>query len=127
MDQYMKPIKDDEDLADGIALTRALKENFFAFIVGMQCNIPASKLRFRHALVQLIQNDILYVFQVQDIEDLPPNVNPFSLLAGSFLVPALGDDRGNARNWQDSGRKQSNQRFEGHQFGAILSTLQLLA
>eukprot|EP00435_Cladocopium_sp_Y103_P056642 s671_g19.t1 len=42
MDQYMKPIKDDEDLADGIALTRALKENFFAFIVGMQCNIPVT-------------------------------------------------------------------------------------
>ncbi|CAL1163139.1 unnamed protein product [Cladocopium goreaui] len=40
MDQYIKPIKDDEELADGIALTRALKENIFAVIVGIECNIP---------------------------------------------------------------------------------------
>ena len=48
MDQYIKPIKDDEELADGIALTRALKENIFAVIVGIECNIPASKLKFTH-------------------------------------------------------------------------------
>ena len=46
MDQYIKAIRDDEELADGIALTRALKANFFAVIVGIECNIPASELKF---------------------------------------------------------------------------------
>ena len=44
MDTYIKPIKDDERLAHGIALTRALKENIFAVIVGIECNIPATRL-----------------------------------------------------------------------------------
>eukprot|EP00438_Fugacium_kawagutii_P000848 Skav222059 [mRNA] locus=scaffold707:50574:77847:- [translate_table: standard] len=39
MDQYIKPIKDDESLAQGIALTRALKENFFAVVVGIEVTI----------------------------------------------------------------------------------------
>lgn len=42
MDAYIKPIKDDDKLADGIALTRALKENIFAIIVGIECNIPVT-------------------------------------------------------------------------------------
>ena len=36
MDVYMRAIQ----LPSGIALTRALKENIFAVIVGIQCNIP---------------------------------------------------------------------------------------